>query len=42
MSMVICDGRCISNIGEGGGCDEDIDLEVPRSYRRYRMRHDPP
>jgi hypothetical protein len=26
--MVACDGRCISNVGEDRGCDEDIDLEV--------------
>jgi hypothetical protein len=28
MSTVACDGRCISNLGEYGGCDEGMDLKA--------------
>jgi hypothetical protein len=28
MSTAACDQRCISNVGEDGGCDEYIDLKA--------------
>ena len=29
-STVGCEVRCISKVGEDGGCDEDIDVEARR------------
>ena len=31
-------GRCISNVGEDGGCDEDIDVEARRIPRNKSGR----
>ena len=28
VSMRACDRRCIGNVGEDGGCDEEIDLKA--------------
>jgi hypothetical protein len=37
-STVGCEVRCISKVGEDGGCDEDIDVEASRIPRNKSGR----